>query len=150
MGPLGAIESLFRERFERLGIRLPAESLEQRRGGHLFHRGWHIGYGWGEERGEVYLDVLSQHRMTDDDAERLWASGRADPIETAGSMYMVPGRASEAERRRIGQEHAERTAQISADLRRRGLLPPAGENLPSLEINEYLRSGGTAQCDRED
>ncbi|MEJ7783759.1 MAG: hypothetical protein WKF96_03075 [Solirubrobacteraceae bacterium] len=142
MSSSDTIERVFHERFGRIGLRLPVEAVNDRRGGHLFHRAWHIGYQWGEENGETYLDVLAQNRFTDDHAERLWACGRTDRIETVSSFYVVPADASDAEREHRGREHAERTARVASDLRRRGLLPPPGENLPSLEINEHLRSGG--------
>jgi hypothetical protein len=49
-------------------------------------RGWHVGYVWGREGGEEYLEVLAQHRMTNDRHFRLFASGRHETLPVAVSV----------------------------------------------------------------
>lgn len=108
--------------------------------GHSFHRGMHIGWAWGEdERGRSYLDFLSEHRHPGMHAERFFTDGRTEPIRTPASMRPVssdPAEDAELERRFVEENRA-----AYADLRDRGLLPAAGENLVSQDINEYLTSG---------
>lgn len=137
----GAIEELFSARFERWSIALPRESLEERSGGHLFEHGWHIGYSWGEESGEAFLQVLAQNRMTNDRHFKIYASGRVEDLPAPLGMYVTPAGASEEEIARIRDESIERDRQLYAELRERGLLPPEGQNLAAHEVNEYLRSG---------
>lgn len=116
-----------------------AEVARQERG-HSFHRGMHIGWAWGEdERGQPYLDFLSEHRHPGMYAERYFTDGRREPISTPASMRAVssdPAEDAELERRFF-----ERNRTAYADLRARGLLPPQGENVGSQEINEHLLSG---------
>jgi hypothetical protein len=59
-----AIDEKFAARFAHCGIRVPPSSAARRDSGHIFEQGSHIGYTWGEEADEEYLEVLSQHRMT--------------------------------------------------------------------------------------
>lgn len=66
MQPTEAIERFFSDYFEHWKILLPPESVKERTSGHIFEHGWHIGYLWGIEDGEEYLEFLAQHRMTDD------------------------------------------------------------------------------------
>lgn len=109
--------------------------------GHSFHHGMHIGWAWGEdERGRPYLDFLSEHRQPGMQAERKLADGTTEPIATPTSMRAVsPDPAEDAE---IEREFFESNAAAYADLRDRGLLPQAGENVGSQDINEYLLKGG--------
>lgn len=109
--------------------------------GHSFHQGMHVGWAWGEdERGRPYLDFLSEHRHPGMQAERYFADGKTEPIATPTSTRAVsPDSAEDAE---IEREFFESNAAAYADLRDRGLLPPAGENVGSRDINEYLLKGG--------
>jgi hypothetical protein len=142
----GAIERYFREYFRHWAITLPSRDVGLRAAGHIFERGWHIGYVWGVEDGDEYLEVLAQHRMTDDRHFRVFASGRIEDLPApGGSYYCAPPDATDAEKRAEEREYLERNRRIYADLRERGLLPPPGKNLPAHEINEYLRSGGTVR-----
>jgi hypothetical protein len=141
-GQIEAIEHAFADAFAAWDLRLPVGAAFTREGGHIFQRGWHIGFVWGEENGEEYLEYLAQHRMTDDRHHRIWASGRIEQLPTASSMMVIPRGASEAEIKALETNFSARHAAISAQLRERGLLPPVGENLAALEINEFLRSGG--------
>lgn len=108
--------------------------------GHSFHHGMHVGWAWGEdEHGRTYLDFLSEHRHPGMHAERFFTDGRTEPIPTPASMRQVstdPVEEAELERRFVETNRA-----AYADLRARGLLPPAGENLLSQEINEHLTTG---------
>lgn len=109
--------------------------------GHSFHRGMHIGWAWGEdERGRPYLDFLSEHRHPGMQAQRHFTDGGTEPITTPGSMREVSS--DPAEDAEIEREYFESNRAAYADLRDRGLLPPAGENVGSQEINEYLLNGG--------
>jgi hypothetical protein len=126
MSDVSLIERHIAERFARWEIRLPQEAVARREPGHIFKRGWHIGFLWGEEEGEEYLEYLSQHRMTDDLHTRVYACGRVDDDLPAPSMLSGP----------------EETRAIYAELRKAGLLPPLGMNQGALEINEFLRSQG--------
>ena len=137
------IERIFAERFVHWNIRLPVEAVSTRQGGHIFEAGWHIGYVWGREGDEEYLEYLSQHRMTDDFRERIYASGRTETLPVPAWAFSYPPNASEDEIGRAKQLYFDRNRQLSEELRSRGLLPPEGENIPLLDINEYLRSGGS-------
>jgi len=137
-----AIEQVFSDRFANWDIRLPEEVVEERLPGHIFKAGWHIGFVWGDAEGEEYLELLSQHRMTSDQHVRLFASGRLEELPAQDSLMMTPAGADEAEVARLTREHFAHNQGISDQLRERGLLPPAGANLPLLEANDYLRSGG--------
>ncbi|OAI40059.1 hypothetical protein AYO39_00165 [Actinobacteria bacterium SCGC AG-212-D09] len=135
------IEGGFAERFAHWGIRLPTQSVAGRKGGHIFEAGWHIGYIWGEQDGEEYLEVLAQNRMTDDAHFRIWASGRSESLPAPVSVFAYPKDATPEEIKRRSDEHAAQYSQMTEELREKGLLPPSGQNLPSLDINELLRSG---------
>ena len=145
MASTDAIEDYFRQRFRHWEIALPPDDVAARASGHIFERGWHIGYVWGSEHGEEYLEVLAQHRMTDDEHFRIFASGRVEDLPAPAGSYMYGPNATEAEKQDAQQASAERNQRIYGDLRERGLLPPSGRNLPAHEINEYLRSGGDAE-----
>lgn len=118
--------------------------------GHSYHKGMHIGWAWGEEehgRQRPYLDLLSEHRHPGMYAERYYIDGTTEPIRTPASMRAVspdPVEDAELQRRFVEENRA-----AYADLRRRGLLPPAGENLVSQDINEYLLSGGDDEAGHE-
>lgn len=117
--------------------------------GHSFHRGMHIGWAWGEdERGRPYLDFLSEHRHPGMHAERYFTDGRTEPIATPASLRVVsPDPAEDAE---IERKFFESNRAAYADLRDRGLLPPAGENVGSQDINEYLLKSGLPTGDGTD
>jgi hypothetical protein len=144
-----AIEERFAAKFANWSIQLPRGSAAQRENGHIFEQGWHIGYVWGEENGEEYLEVLSQHRMTDDSRVRLWASGRDERLPVPGGPVLLPPEATDADIERVMAESAERNRALYRELRDRGLLPPEGGNLGAMEINEFLASGGMADEDSE-
>ena len=150
MSDVSKIARTFSDRFKRWDISLPPEALERREGGHIYERGWHIGYQWGERNGEEYLDVISQHRMTSDSVERIWASGCVEALEAVSTMLFVPPGATPEEERELKSQFYERNARIAADLRERGLLPPEGGNLPAHEINEHLAKGGGAHPHKDD
>jgi hypothetical protein len=139
-----AIERYFTEYFQRWNIVLPQDSVTARTPGHIFEHGWHIGYLWGAENGEEYLEVLAQHRMTDDEHFRVFASGRVEGLPAPASVYGYGPNATDDEKAQAKREYIEYNRRIHAQLRDLGLLPPPGENLPAHEINEYLRSGGSA------
>jgi hypothetical protein len=143
-GSVDPIEEYIREHFRHWEIALPQQDVAARADGHLFARGWHIGYVWGSERGEEYLEVLAQHRMTDDTHVRVFASGRVEDLPAPGPSYMYGPNATEAEKQEAQRKNIARNQRIYADLRERGLLPPPGQNLPAHEINEYLRSRSDA------
>jgi len=118
-----------------------ANDLLAQENGHGYHRGMHIGWAWGEDRRGVFLDFLSEHRMAGMQAERIYADGTAESIETPVSIHQVTGDpAKDAE---IERKFFERNSASYADLRERGLLPAAGQNLVSQDVNEFLLSGGS-------
>jgi hypothetical protein len=138
-----AIEEKFAARFAHWSIRLPTGSAARRDSGHIFEQGWHIGYVWGEKDGEEYLEVLAQHRMTNDTRVRMWASGREDSLPAPGGMIILQPGATDTEIEQLTAESADYNRALYQDLRERGLLPPEGRNLGAMEINELLISGGT-------
>ena len=138
--PVDTIEEYIREHFRDWEIALPEHDVAARADGHIFARGWHIGYVWGNEAGEEYLEMLAQHRMTDDTHVRVFASGRVEDLPAPASFYVYGPNATEAEKQKAQRKHLADNQRIYADLRERGLLPPQGQNLPAHEINEYLRS----------
>ena len=135
------IVRIFNEHFAPQGIQLPPDAVAERAPGHLFRRGWHIGWVWGEQDGEEYLEFLSQHRMTDDERLRVFASGRIEDLDVPSTFTPLPEGASPEEIEKARTRSAERNRTIYAELRERGLLPPQGENLPALEVIESLASG---------
>ena len=86
--------------------------------------------------------------MTDIDAERYFADGTSEEIEVPPLGYPVTGDPKDdAERER---QFVERNRRVYAELRERRLLPPAGMNLSSQDINEFLLSGRSLRAaDRE-
>jgi hypothetical protein len=140
VGSTDAIEQYFREYFRHWQIALPPRDVAARAGGHIFERGWHIGYAWGSEQGEEYLEVLAQHRLTNDEHFRVFASGRVEGLPAPAELYSWGPDATESDKREAGRAYVERNQRIYADLREKGLLPPLGHNLPAHEINEHLRS----------
>ncbi len=108
--------------------------------GHSFHRGMHIGWAWCEdERGEPYLEFLSEHRHPGMQANRYFTDGRTERISTPASMRAVS--ADPAEDGELERQFFEGNRVAYADLRDRGLLPPESENVGSQDINEYLLTG---------
>lgn len=122
--------------------KVDAADIAREERGRSFHQGMYIGWSWGtDERGQEYLDFLSEHRHPGMFAERYFLDGRTEPIETPASMRAVstdPAEDAERQRRFFLRNQA-----AYADLRARGLLPPEGENLASQGINEYLLNGGS-------
>lgn len=117
-----------------------AADVAEQESGHSFHRGMHIGWAWGEENGRVCLDFLSEHRHPGMSAARFFLDGRVVGIPTPFSMRQVlpdPVANAESERRFFEDNRA-----AYADLRRRGLLPPEGDNYLSQDLNEHLLKGG--------
>jgi hypothetical protein len=136
------IEEYFADYFQHWSISLPPDSVRARTPGHIFEHRWHIGYLWGTENDEEYLEVLAQHRMTDDSHFRVFASGRVEDLPAPAEAYSYGPNATDQEKAEAEREYVEYNRRIHAQLRDLGLLPPPGENLPAHEINEYLRSGG--------
>lgn len=137
------IDKYFTEYFRHWNISLPPDSVTARSPGHIFEQGWHIGYLWGTEKGEDYLELLAQHRMTDDRHFRIFASGRVEDLPGPATFYSYGPKATDEEKAEAEREYVESNRRIHAQLRDLGLLPPHGDNLPAQEINEYLRSGGS-------
>lgn len=135
------IRARFEQAFERWSLRLPPTAVAKREGGHLYEAGWHIGFLWGEDEGGLFLEYLAQHRMTDDRHVRIYADGREEWLEAASGLIGLPAGCSAEERRRIEAEAAAKRRRIYRELREKGLLPPHGQNLPALGINEALQSG---------
>jgi hypothetical protein len=105
-----AIEKYFNSYFSNWDIRLPREAISHRRSGHIFERGWHIGFIWGREAGEEYLEFLAQHRMTNDRRQRVYESGRVENLEAASTVLPEGGSPEEesrprGERRRASADH---------------------------------------------
>jgi hypothetical protein len=74
-------------------------------------------------------------------AGRYWSDGSIDPIPTPAELCQTSS--DPVENARFLSEYVEHNRRTYADLRQRGLLPPAGQNAGSQDINEYLRSGPT-------
>jgi hypothetical protein len=141
------IERYFADCFGRWGISLPPRDVAARSSGHVFEHGWHIAYVWDTESGEEYLEVLAQHRMTDDRHFRVFATGRVEELPAPSGTYAYASDATEAEKLAAAERNSERNRRIYAALRERGLLPAEGENLAAHEINEFLRSGSEPESD---
>ena len=120
---------------------LTVRDLLAQRNGHHFFQGWHIGWAWGVgDDGRTYLDFLSEHRMAGLGADRYFADGTAEALDTPQEFRLV-GKTPE-EDARLEQEYFEHNRAAYENLRRLGLLPPSGGNLTSQDVNEFLRSGG--------
>jgi hypothetical protein len=139
---IAAIEAKFAERMDETGIRLPIGAAQSREPGHIFEKGWHIGYVWGEEDGEEYLELLVQGIAMDDAHVRWWASGREEDLPTPDEWIAIPPSASSGDIGQATDAASTENQAIYDELRERGLLPPEGGNLPLMEINEFLNSGG--------
>lgn len=135
------IQECFNAQFETWHITLPADDVRERRGGHIFSSGWHIGYVWGAAGNDEYLEILAQHRMTNDRHTRIYESGRIDELPAAHDFFSHPQDAAPEQIATAEREYFAHNARVNAELRARGLLPPVGANLPALEMNEQLRSG---------
>ena len=108
--------------------------------GHSFHHGMHIGWVWGEDERGCFLDFLSEHRMSGMYAARVFADGTREPIETPVELRMLAE--DPVEDAELSRQFVERNRAAYAALRKRGLLPPLGDNICSQDVNEDLRSGG--------
>jgi hypothetical protein len=78
-------------------------------------------------------------------AERFYADGTSERLDTPTSMHQVtgdPARDAEIERRFYEQNRA-----AYEWLRARGLLPPQGANLGSQDMNEVLLKGDAGDPD---
>lgn len=116
----------------------PADLLATENG-HHYHHGWHIGWTWSAGGDGVYLDFLSEHRMTSMHARRVFPDGSVERLDTPDEMRRVGDTPEEDER--LQREYFEHNRRAYASLRERGLLPEFGANTVSQDINEYLRSG---------
>ncbi len=114
--------------------------------GHGFHHGMHISWAWGDDdRGQPYLDFLSEHPHPGMHAARYFTDGRTEPIAIPASARVVsPDPVEDAE---IERAFFESNRAAYEDLRDRGLLPPEGQNIGSQDINEYLLKGGLDAAD---
>lgn len=125
---------------EMYGVRdLVAPRLSVEHNGHKFHGGWHVGWAWGQEKGNCYVDLLTEHRHPGMCAERTFADGHSKPIEVPSGFRRVgdtPEEDAKFQRAFIARNNA-----AYDDLRARGLLPPAGMNVASQDINEHLLRG---------
>ncbi len=74
------IEESFNDNFSHWGIRLPANAVEQRKGGKIVQAGWAIWYLFGRDDQGDYLDYYASHRMTNDRHVRLYASGICESL----------------------------------------------------------------------
>lgn len=73
-------------------------------------------------------------------AERIRCGGDVEPIEVPSTFCLRsddPDTDAELERAFLARNDAR-----YSDLRRRGLLPPEGENLVSQDLTEYVQRGG--------
>jgi ribA/ribD-fused uncharacterized protein len=121
---------------EMYGVRdLVGDRLAREQNGHEFHGGWHVGWAWGHDRGTCFLDLLTEHRHPGMHAERIFADGRTEAIETPGEFRRVGDTPDEDAR--LERAFLDRNNAAYDSLRQRGLLPPSGANLPSQDINEY-------------
>lgn len=109
--------------------------------GRSFHNGMHIAWAWGEDDSRrPFLDFLSNHPHPGMQAHRYFTDGRVEPIATPASARTVssdPAEDAELERRFFEHNRA-----AYENLRDRGLLPPEGDTLSLLGVNEYLLKGG--------
>ena len=148
-GQIARIEEKFAERMTDSGIRLPEGAAQGREGGHIFEKGWHIGYVWGDEDGEEYLELLVQHMAMDDAHVRWWASGREEQMPAPSEWIMIPPDVTAGEMQKLESGSAESNQQVYQELRERGLLPPEGDNLGLMEVNEFVNSGGMSDADKD-
>jgi hypothetical protein len=126
-------------------VAVTSEAVAAVDNGHSFHRGMHIGWAWGEDRRGLFLDFLSEHRMAGMSAERFYADGNSEHLETPASMHQVTG--DPAQDAELERRFFERNQAAYERLRARGLLPPEGANLGSQDINEFLLKGGAVEPD---
>jgi hypothetical protein len=147
---IAAIEAKFAERMGGTGIRLPPGALQNREPGHIFEKGWHIGYVWDEEDGEEYVELLVQGFAMDDAHVRWWASGREEDLPGPEEWIPIAPSASSTDIGQATDAARAKNQTIYDELRERGLLPPEGGNLPLMEINEFLNSDGIDEANGED
>ena len=73
------IKAAFEARFIAFDIPLPAKEPSK---GVIRKAGWDIQYRWGEERGQVFFEFISDHRMCLDDLPlRIWQDGREESFD---------------------------------------------------------------------
>jgi hypothetical protein len=78
-------------------------------------------------------------------AERFYADGTSEHLETPASMHQVTGDpAKDAE---IERRFFERNQAAYEWLRAQGLLPPQGGSVGSQDVNEFLLKGGAGEPD---
>lgn len=107
--------------------------------GHHFHRGWHIGWTWSNDPENEYIDILSEHRLTDMTARRIFPDGAERYLETPHGFRLAGG--TPEEDRRLERECLDHNSHAYAALRESGLLPAFGTNLGSQDMNEFLSNG---------
>ena len=145
--PLSEIERVVAARFARWGFELPSEGVTARAPGRILDHGWHIAWVWGEQDGEEYLELFSQHRMTSDDHVRVWASGRVEELPAPSSSQVYSAGATQAEIAAGRDALFERNRRICAEQRETGLLPEPGNNFVAHDIQEGLSTGAVAPAD---
>ena len=131
-----------RERMGDTGIRLPTGAMQNREPGHIIEQGWHIGYLWDKgtarSSGSCWSRTWRWTMCTFAGGHR--AARRTSPPQTIGSCFPRARRFRGRRGQRLGRSKQPGNLCRTPE---RGLLPPEGENLPLMEINEFLNSGGT-------
>jgi hypothetical protein len=130
VSPTDAIETYFAGYFQNWNISLPPDAVKARKPGHIFERGWHIGYVWGAEDGEEYLEVLAQHRMTDDRHFRVFASGRVEDLPGAATFYSYGPDATDEEKAQAEQSASSTTDTSTPSCATSGSYPQSERTYP--------------------
>ena len=74
-------------------------------------------------------------------ADRFWQDGEREGIPAPAEFRRSSPDPDEDAR--LERDYVEYNRRAYADLRERGLLPPAGQNVGSQDSNEYLRTRGS-------
>ena len=97
---------------ERSGLAPPPEAVAARENGHLFNAGRHLGWVFGREDGEEYIEWVSDHRMADMHHERLYANGDSVLLEAPFGMHTISGEASDDEIAKLGGVRTDRNRHL--------------------------------------
>jgi hypothetical protein len=105
---------------------------------------------FAERMGETGIHLPEGSAQRREPGHIFEVSGREEDLPAPNEWVMIPPAASSAVIGEASAGVAASNEEIYAELRERGLLPPGGQNLPLIEIHEFLNSGGTVEGERED
>ena len=112
------ILNVFHRRFEKWGINLPGDAVNQRSPAFFAINGWHIWYLFGADELGFFLDYYSSHRMCGDDHVRVREDGSQEDLPAYS--YMRPSSSNPVEDKRLEDEFFRENQRVGILLKEKG------------------------------